>query len=75
MRHVDLKCKCGRHLGKFAGKFDIRCRCKKIVKGETVQIGDFTFAVIEDPEMPEGEMVLRSGNGPDQVIRVIGMKN
>jgi phage FluMu protein Com len=32
-----VHCACGRLLGRFEGKYDIRCRCKRIVKGDTTE--------------------------------------
>lgn len=67
---IEIKCQCGQSLGWFEGKFDIRCRCKKIVKGETIKIGAYEFALIQDSDMPEDEIHFRLPNKPDQVVKI-----
>ena len=54
---TDVRCECGRLLGKIEGKYDLRCpRCKRVVIGDT---GRIELDMVRGPKIPGNMMPVR----------------
>lgn len=58
---TEVYCECGRFIGRFQGKYDVRCRCKRIARGDTEQPAAVSCAVplLKPPKIPRNMIVIR----------------
>lgn len=71
---VDIRCACGKLLGKVeeGAAYSLKCqRCKKVQHGTTVTLGGLPFHMVVDPSLKDEIHFVSRGKFVGKIVNVV----